>query len=69
MTDTEHTLIALACIGIAYYVGTKIGYGGGFADGYYNGAAHSIESVIKNLNSEFNLSLKADVQIDMNEEQ
>lgn len=67
MTGTEHTLISLACIGLSYYIGTKLGYGAGFAEGYYNGTLNSIESLIKNLNAEFNLSLKA--EIDTSEEQ
>lgn len=62
MTGLEHTLIALACIGVSYYFGHKIGTTQGFKDGYHEGSSSSIYAFMSSLQDEF--KFKAQFQIE-----
>ena len=64
MGSTEHTLVALACIGIAFYLGRLIGRLSGYQTGYEEAVSASISAVLTSLHDEFNVTLRADVQIE-----
>lgn len=45
MTGLEHTFLAVACLAIAYWLGS----GRGYNSGYVHGVENAIESVFKQL--------------------
>jgi len=67
MGSTEHTLVALACIAIAFYLGRIIGRLSGYQTGYEEAVAASISAVLTSLHEEYNVTLRADVQIQEDE--
>lgn len=68
MTGLEHTLVAVICIAISFYVGQRFGVGSGYSNGYYDGMTDSITALMKSISEEYDLSLKADVSVQSVEE-
>ena len=67
MSDFEHTFIAIACIGIAYFIGSKIGRGTGYAEGYSEGAYDATVATITSISKIYDLNLSASVKIQESE--
>jgi hypothetical protein len=69
MTGAEHTFIALACTGLAYYFGNAIGKRQAWGEGYSNGVNDGVTTVITTISKEYSLNLMAEIQIDNEEEE
>lgn len=69
MSDFEHTFIAIACIGIAYFIGSRLGQGSGYAEGYSEGVYDATLATITSFSKIYNLNINASVSIDESEEQ
>ena len=62
MDGTTHTLVALACIAISYWIGYHNGFSKAWGDGFREGAESAIDKIMASLKSEFGINIFYDVE-------
>ena len=60
MDDVTHTIIALSCIAISYYIGRRQGMADGYGAGLIYGAESAIDKLMTMLSREYGLNISLD---------
>lgn len=61
MTDMQYTIVTFGLIFISFHVGYIIGKRTGLLEGFAEGAAQSVGSMLEALTAQFGLTLNADI--------
>jgi len=64
MDSMTHTILAITCIAISYWIGRRQGAADAFAVGLQVGAEGAIDKLVSVLNREYGVSIKFDDELE-----